>query len=446
MSSQAERRNICISPEDEEVLKLHVSTSPDRTYLALEKEANFKNLEGFNLCTINEDGIQIINHLFSGKTLGETLPVLISENHRTPPIKIRQQVFTFLHRLYARSLIQISDEAGEIKVPNWAMEPLTDVHLFITHKCNLDCIHCLIVSEKRKELTAQEFMGVVDDLVQLGCTDLDITGGEITTKRGFLDLIDHATSKNLSVGVGTNGTSWSNEELERLINLKPEKVNISIYSADSGVHDQITQRPGSFDRSVSLASRLIQAGIPVNFKCMIMRANFNSFETVARLAKTLGAGYQFDAHITSKTDGNPSPLAKRLSDHQLWKFVRSPWCTPAKEKMVTADTIVCNAGVDRVSINAYGDVHPCAVFPIKVGNVGENRLPEIWENSPLLNEIRIFRFRDFGKCGFCPLLTRCSPCPGASYLEQGNFRETPDWSCKLTKMIIEAQREGVRKR
>ncbi len=70
-----------------------------------------------------------------------------------------------------------------------------------------------------------------------------------------------------------------------------------------------------------------------------------------------------------------------------------------------------------MSINAYGDVHPCVIFPIKIGNLSEQPLKEIWKNSPLLKEIRSFKFKDFDKCGFCPLLTSCSPCPGVSYID-----------------------------
>lgn len=322
------------------------------------------------------------------------------------------------------------------------MEPVTDVHLFITHKCNLNCVHCLIVDKKDKELQADDFKEVIDDFIELGCTHLDVTGGETTTKKGFLDIVDYAQSKDLSVGLATNGTNWQEEDVERLLGLNPEKVNISIYSADSLTHDTITQKAGSFAKSVKFAQRLIETGIQVNFKCMVMGRNFESFSTVEQLARDVGAGYQFDAHITAKVDGDISPLKERLSDDQLWKFVNSPFCAPPRTKTATSDTIVCTAGVDRAAINAYGDVFPCAAFPISIGNIKEKKLSEIWYESEILNEIRALRFKDMGRCGTCPLLNVCSPCPGASYLEQGDFKLSPDWSCKVANMIAQKQKGG----
>lgn len=426
----------------EELLGLRIRMSAGKSLLFTNNGGNVLSTENVNLCTINDVGLDIIRPLLSGKTIGETLAGLSPDYGNTPKLKIEQETITFIRRLYARGLIVVSGEDGEVEIPSWTMEPVTDVHLFITHRCNLDCIHCLIVKEKREELTSFEFMGLIDDFVDLGCTHLDLTGGETTTKKGFLDIVDHACSKNLSVGVATNGTNWREEDLERLVGLKPEKVNISIYSTDSSVHDQITQRPGSFGKSLNLAQKLISAGIHVNFKCMVMRENFESYQSVKQLADKLGAGYQFDAHITSKVNGDNSPLDYRLLDSQLWEFINSPYCTIRDKKGIVPDSIVCSAGVDRASVNAYGDIHPCAVFPINVGNVKEKPLKEIWKDSPVLKEVRTMRFKDMSKCGSCALLPQCSPCPGASFLEQGGFRKSPEWSCKLTKMLVEVKKGG----
>lgn len=429
----------------ENLSRLHFSIPKDIHLLTSADSGQFVGVNDVNcvsLCSINKNGLEIINPLVSGKTLGEVASDLSADHQSVSKIQIQQETITFLRKMYSRGLIQAIGESGETKIPNWAMEPITDVHMFITHRCNLNCIHCLIVPERRKELRVIDFIGLIDDFVDLGCTHLDITGGETTIKKGFLDLVDYTCSKNLSVGVATNGTNWREEDLERLIGLKPEKVNISIYSSEPNIHDQITQKLGSFEKSLSLAQRLISTGIHVNFKCMVMRENFESFQSVKQLAEKLGAGYQFDAHITSKINGDVSPLVHRLSNDQLWEFINSPYCTTRDKKGIDPDSIVCSAGVDRASINAYGDVHLCAVFPINVGNVKERSLKEIWKESPVLKEVRTMRFEDMGKCGSCALLQQCSPCPGASFLEQGDFRKSPEWSCKFTKMLVEVKKGG----
>lgn len=426
----------------EDFLNFGVVVNRDRLLFRDDGTADFTDSNGNIVNSINGDGLKILRPLLSGKNIGDTILELSNQYKNVSRIRIQRETIVFVRKLYSSNLIELSDINGIVEIPAWKMEPITDVHMFITHKCNLRCIHCLIVKEKRKELTTSEFINLVDDFAELGCTHLDITGGETTTKKGFLDIAKHAQSKGISVGLATNGTNWIEEDIRKLIDLHPEKVNISIYSFDPGVHDYITQKSGSFEKSIRFAKKLIQAGIKVNFKCMVMKENFNSFAGISDLAKSMGVGVQFDAHITSKINGDKSPLGHRLSDEQLQRFIKSPYCSFEDRTMVTSDTIVCNAGVDRASVNAYGDISPCAVFPISIGNVKEYSLEEIWRESPILKDIRKMRFKDFGKCGSCALLQQCSPCPGASFLEQGNYRESPEWSCNFTNIAVQIKQKG----
>lgn len=410
--------------------------SPGKILITTEVGAEIRNLDGKSLTTINPVGLEIMKELFSGKSIAETESHFATNYPNIPTERVRRETEQFIRKLYARGFINLLSNGKEAEIAPWKTEPITDAHLFITHHCNLECIHCLKVEEKRKELSIPKLKKLIDDLVEMGCTHLDMTGGEVTTKKGFLDLVEYAVVKGLAVGIGTNGTNWSEENMRRVIQLQPRKVNISIYSSNPGIHDSITTHKGSFYKSLEFAKRLIASGITVNFKCMVMKENFDTFEQVFELARQIGAGYQFDAHIIPMENGDTKPLEHRISEDQLCKFVHSRFYTSRNKNGATGESLVCTAGTDRISINAYGDVSPCAVFPINVGNINDTPLREIWEESTTLKSIRELRFKDMEKCGTCPLLPKCTPCPGTGYIEHGNFRETPLWSCKSTEALM----------
>ncbi|MEM2057095.1 MAG: SPASM domain-containing protein [Thermoproteota archaeon] len=59
----------------------------------------------------------------------------------------------------------------------------------------------------------------------------------------------------------------------------------------------------------------------------------------------------------------------------------------------------CGAGRLYCSMEPNGDIEPCVFIPIKVGNIREQSLVDIWRNSPVLKQIRN---RDLFKgCGEC---------------------------------------------
>jgi radical SAM protein with 4Fe4S-binding SPASM domain len=60
---------------------------------------------------------------------------------------------------------------------------------------------------------------------------------------------------------------------------------------------------------------------------------------------------------------------------------------------------------------ANGNVYPCAGWQDYVcGNLREQSLREIWENSPKVQYLRHLRRRDFPKCLSCPEKAFCAMC------------------------------------
>jgi len=90
----------------------------------------------------------------------------------------------------------------------------------------------------------------------------------------------------------------------------------------------------------------------------------------------------------------------------------------------------CGAGRLYCGLEPNGDVQPCVFIPIKIGNIREQRLVDIWRNSPVLEQIRD-RER-FEGCGGCEHKYVCGGCRARAY---GYFNDlqAPDPSCSYNQ-------------
>ncbi|HJW65747.1 MAG TPA: SPASM domain-containing protein [Candidatus Bathyarchaeia archaeon] len=83
----------------------------------------------------------------------------------------------------------------------------------------------------------------------------------------------------------------------------------------------------------------------------------------------------------------------------------------------------CHAGIMYFSLRPNGDVYPCTFLPVKVGNIREQTLSDIWRNSPILRNLRN-RALLKGKCGECGYRDTCGGCRGRAYACSGDYLET----------------------
>jgi radical SAM protein with 4Fe4S-binding SPASM domain len=83
----------------------------------------------------------------------------------------------------------------------------------------------------------------------------------------------------------------------------------------------------------------------------------------------------------------------------------------AIESLDTGDDIVCGVCVSSICMVANGNVYPCAGWQSYVaGNVYEQSLQDIWDNSPKVKYLRGLRKKDFPKCRSCPDKSFCAMC------------------------------------
>lgn len=94
-------------------------------------------------------------------------------------------------------------------VPIW-------VSIYVTRKCNLNCKYCFVKDSKRKDLPTKDVISVIDKLHELGCRTVDFFGGEPTLRKDLVELVRHASKKNMVTVLSTNGVLLNKELLNSL--------------------------------------------------------------------------------------------------------------------------------------------------------------------------------------------------------------------------------------
>lgn len=139
------------------------------------------------------------------------------------------------------------------------------VDLKVGFSCNNNCIHC-VISDKfaERDLTLQEIKDIIDDYIkEYGTIQLTLTGGEISIRKDFSDIMDYVLQKKREglitfVDMQTNARMLYKEELAQIAAQTVDFFLVALHSDKEDVHDSITRSKGSFRQTTTAISNLIR--------------------------------------------------------------------------------------------------------------------------------------------------------------------------------------------
>lgn len=313
-----------------------------------------------------------------------------------------------------------------------------EVHIEITYECNLHCCHCYIVKEPlRKELTFEEIKGIIDQLKEEGSLFLTLTGGEPLTRKDFFNIASYIREKGLSLQIFTNGTLITPYIADRIRELNPTSVSISLYGATARTHNAVTGTHGSYRKTFSAIKFLRERGVPVIIKCVLMEQNFNEYNQILELGQKFGTSCFFDPILAPRDDGSRDVLKYSLSDEDLGHVFSDEKVSPYSHRACKKKPkdFLCDVGKTVCSISPYGDVYPCVQLHINAGNLRKKSFSQIWRFSEQMLYVRNIKVENLPECYECELLPYCSRCPGLAYLESGDLLAPSSASCRVARII-----------
>ena len=155
----------------------------------------------------------------------------------------------------------------------------------ITRRCNLDCLHCYIESEDKQyqgELSLDQIKKVIDSLSTMAVPVLLLSGGEPLAHKDIFTIIEYAKSKNLRIGLSTNGTLITKDMAKNLKKLGVDYAGVSIDGLKE-LHDKFRNLNGAFDMAIAGIRNAQEVGIKVGARFTISSINHTQLGDVLDL-------------------------------------------------------------------------------------------------------------------------------------------------------------------
>lgn len=340
---------------------------------------------------------------------------------------------------------------------------LTNLQIELTSTCNERCLHCYIPHEYKTEFISKDlYYSVLEQLTALGTWHVTLSGGEPMLHPDFLEFVKAAKQNDFFVTVLSNLTLLDDEMIEVFKTGAPCSVQVSLYSMNPERHDLITQQPGSFYKTKNAVLKLISNDIPVQISCPTIKQNKDDYSDVLKWANKHKIRAITNYSIMAEYNGDISNLQHRLSPEETKKVISDiieldqlyqkeilsdEFADKIKTYGQDPDEIICGVGLSTCCLVSNGNVFPCAGWQgYSCGNLHDDSLKHIWENSEELNYLRSVKRKDFKECLGCDKSAFCSPCMvrNANESPTGDPFEIPKGFCEVSKInkdIVFAWRE-----
>lgn len=368
----------------------------------------------------------------------------------------RQKAASFRYGNSASIQALISDSHQDEFLSFLKTPALTQIMVEITKICNERCLHCYIPHRKKTGyISYSNIYDIVRQCEEIGTVvDFKISGGECMTHPDFKKIISLVKSKGFSLTVLTNLTLLDDEIIDILKNGTLSNVQVSLFSLDSTVHDSITTKPGSLEKTLNNLCKLKEAEIPVSIATQIMDRNKDSIEGLYEYCEKNGFRFLCDWTIIAREDGSTDNLDLRVKEVSEYKRIcrirlkhDSAYLKQIKElidlPVKSSSAHLCNAGMNTLQIDTELNIHPCPGWDINIGNLREVSIKKAWEESPVLDRIRKTVLGDFHKCSICEKRNICHICMAEAYNENGGKFEMPEYECQFTEILRETIKNYV---
>lgn len=343
---------------------------------------------------------------------------------------------------------------------------LNGLQFELTGRCNERCIHCYLNNAKKDagvDLPLEKIKSIIDELADNQGLHVTLSGGEMLMHKDIVEIINYCRKKDMMITLLSNLIALTDDLVEVIKNANVSAVQVSLYSMIPEIHDDITKVKGSFVKTKQAIEKLVAADIPLMISCPVMKQNREGYKDVLKYARSLKCKANTDFIMMAQSDLDTSNLVNRLSMDETESLIRDILYTTSDYIDYMHDTSpisnirntdierykkmpLCGAAINDCCIGENGDVFPCPGWQAKpLGNVYEQSLMDIWNNSPVAQEIRAVTEGDFPQCLECEARDYCARCLVRNFNESGgDMFKINDHFCKvafLNKRLVEEYRE-----
>lgn len=310
------------------------------------------------------------------------------------------------------------------------------VDFAVTYKCNAKCQHCSLAAnyykesnQKCEEMNTQQVYNIIDELSELGILLIGFTGGEAILREDIYDIIQYTNNKGILSAIASNGLAMTPNRIDRLIDCNIGSVFFSLDHYDAQIHNHIRGEKHTYESVIKAIRYCVKKGVFVTVGITPMKDNYLEIEKTIDFIDDLGVKtinisnfvptgrgiFQYDLTPTEWREFHKIiEKCKKKYNHirfQVHDVRRNIYLHDEKRKDRYQG---CTAGFEHCYILPNGDIRPCVMLPIKLGNIFEEPLKDILiryqQSDYVINKNKLK-----GKCGKCKFKYECGGCRANAY-------------------------------
>ena len=193
----------------------------------------------------------------------------------------------------------------------------------IDERCNLHCAHCFVSATKQGQ--TMDFHDITTTLIpRLAACRVDrvtLTGGEPTIHPQFLDVVRAFRAAGMGVGVCTNATTLTDQDIAELSRIGGVHCNVSLDGFRPQSHGKFRGDQASFHTTLATTVKLAQAGLLQGLLCTPNSlAEDEEYQELCQFAVEHGARYVLMNPLSSMGRGVKSQRALASSEERMLRI------------------------------------------------------------------------------------------------------------------------------
>jgi len=330
---------------------------------------------------------------------------------------------------------------------------LKEFKIEVTYQCDLNCVHCSSDScpSTSLEMTRDDCLRILGEAAKMGAKDVAFSGGEPLLWPHLFDVAEEATKLEFKVTIYTSGNVADfRRKATRLHTLGVSRFIFSVFGATATVHERVTRKAGSFERTKDAMRDALAVGLTTELHFVPMCGNYRDLSDIADLARQLGAcrvsvlrlvPQGRAALVQDRALNRVQNLELRRQIQRLRKAGHHIRTGSPYNFLMLNDRPECCAAIDRLIISPDLRIYPCDAFK-RIGALelvktedwsclAVTSLSHCWEKSPYLEAVRTYLTTDFeAPCNSCKLLEKClSGCLAQKVIAYRTLDKKPDPDC-----------------
>ena len=323
----------------------------------------------------------------------------------------------------------------------------------VTQACDLACVHCRASAQPERnahELTTEQGYRLLDEIRSFGEPLMVFTGGDPLKRPDLFDLIRYSVGLGLRTNVTPSATPLLTEQaIDGFRAAGVTRMAISVDGPDAASHDDFRGVPGTFDRAILALRHARDIGLDTQFQTTVTRRNMHRLPEIAEIVTEMRSKMWslFFLIVTGRAlagDDLQAEEYERVFEFMYELSKTAPFGIKTTEAMhyrryvaqrvkaehgVTVNdsakgvawrTAGVSDGKGFVFVSHTGEIFPAGFLPLTGGNVLQDSLVEVYQNSDLFRALRDPAQRG-GKCGVCEYQKVCGGSRSRAYAFTGDY-------------------------